>query len=102
MTIDGLIESNPVLETIIRERGVGAYSLIKRVMQEYADFESKRLAKQQAIAFDTWKRNNKWSDAMDKGQYIKPLGTAGSVGFKFEKASFDDLYNQFIEQQNKP
>lgn len=58
-------------------------------------------AKQQAIAFDTWKRNNKWSYAMDDGSYIKPIGTAGSVGFKFEKASFDDIYNQFIEQQNK-
>lgn len=64
-----------------------------KAMDEYA--------KQQAIAFDTWKRNNKWSDAMDEGVYIKPIGTHGSIGFKFEKASFEYLYGQFIEQQNK-
>lgn len=57
-------------------------------------------AKQQIIAFDNWKRINKWSRAMDDG-FIKPIGTAGAVGFKFQKASFDDIYSQFIEQQNK-
>lgn len=94
MTIDGLIESNPVLETLIKEHGVGAYSLIKRVMQEYADFESKRHAKQQAIAFANHIAYND----------IKPhdIDTWNDGKHNTHELYDDFLQHQFIEQQNKP
>lgn len=57
-------------------------------------------AKQQAIAFDIWKFENGWSKGYGINLYIKAShGVRGE--WKYDQISFDELYTQFIEQQNK-
>ena len=58
-------------------------------------------AKQQAIEFDKWKKENLWAAPYDSNVYIKYM-IASSEGVAFEQKTFEDLYNLFIEQQNKP
>lgn len=73
---------------------IGAISPSKdfclKAMDEYA--------KQQTIAFDVWKRENKWFSFENNGYWyqIFEVGTSRS-----HKLTTEQLYNQFIEQQNK-
>lgn len=53
-------------------------------------------AKQQTIAFDHWKLNNSWVPGYQYGSYIRH-----TLSNDLEESSFNDLYNLFIEQQNK-
>lgn len=64
--------------------------LVYKAMDEYA--------KQQTIAFDVWKRENKWFSFENNGYWyqIFEVGTSRS-----HKLTTEQLYNQFIEQQNK-
>lgn len=64
---------------------VVAYSKAEKAMDEYA--------KQQAIAFDEWKADNKWVQSLNNNYFMKehPL----------QHKTSDQLYSQFIEQQNK-
>lgn len=66
-------------------------SVIGKMMDEYA--------KQQAIAFDVWKRVNLYTLDYPNNRYIKMTiyGDKAST----EMVAVDDVYAQFIEQQNK-
>lgn len=67
---------------------------IYKAMDEYA--------KQQAIAFDKWKLDFGWAKEYGNNfTYIRSELVEGSHKFNYIRISFDDLYNQFIEQQNK-
>lgn len=57
----------------------------KEAMDEYA--------KQQAIAFDEWKINQGWTN-ISKGKWAQGVFYAGAKSSK-------ELYDQFIESQNK-
>lgn len=50
-------------------------------------------AKQQAVAFDEWKADNKWAQSMHNNFFFKEHTTQ----YKTSR----DLYNLFIESQNK-
>jgi len=65
-----------------------------KAMDEYA--------KQQAIAFDIWKRENCITYDYDNNSYNKLIFLdVEHTKVRTEQISTDDAYNQFIEQQNK-
>ena len=65
------------------------YSKAEKAMDEYA--------KQQAIAFDKWKLENYWLWDTSVLKYFK-WDNDNKRQIRF---SHEEIYNQFIEQQNK-
>lgn len=65
-------------------------SLVKGILGEYA--------KQQAIEFDKWKRVNGYT-IDEHGDYIKLVIDGEFARTEWRPA--DEVYNQFIESQNK-
>ncbi len=64
------------------------YGAAEKAMDEYA--------KQQAIAFDEWKVSNKYRASLNMfGELVYEDDSDHCYGTQ-------ELYNQFIEQQNKP
>lgn len=55
-------------------------------------------AKQQAIAFDEWKRKNKWF-SFENNEYWYQIFEVGTS--RAHTLTSEQLYDQFIEQQNK-
>lgn len=64
---------------------------LHRAMDEFA--------KQQAIAFDVWKRMNLYTLDYPNSRYIKLIVSGDKA--RTEMVPVDDVYAQFIEQQNK-
>jgi hypothetical protein len=61
-------------------------------------------AKQQAIAFDEWKWANRWH-SLENGFWYQtlehPSAMSDKTYNKYHRKTPQELYNQFIEQQNK-
>lgn len=66
-------------------------SLIKGILSSYA--------KQQAIAFDKWKRLHLFTYNIDDETYVHLIIEGDNA--RTETVSCDDVYLKFIEQQNK-
>lgn len=73
-------------------------SAVQRYVDEYA-------AKKQAIAFDKWKWDNRWH-SLENGYWYQtlehPSAMPDKTYNKYHRKTPQELYNQFIEQQNKP
>lgn len=77
-------------EVLLKTRGLsyfedtmGFHNAMFEAMDEYA--------KQQAVAFDEWKADNKWAQSMHNNYFFKEHTTQ----YKTSR----DLYNLFIERQ---
>lgn len=57
-------------------------------------------AKATSLAFDIWKQKNGWQMLSEDG-YVR-FEWGGEAGFNRKTQTHNELYNQFIEQQNKP
>lgn len=66
--------------------------VIGKMMDEYA--------KQQAIAYDIWKRVNGYTLNYPNYEYVKLVVTGDKAVTSL--VPIDEVYAQFIEQQNKP
>jgi hypothetical protein len=70
------------------------YQVPKHILDEYA--------KQQAIAFDVWKRENCITYDYENNAYSKLIFLdVDHTKVRTEQLSIDDTYNQFIEQQTE-
>lgn len=76
---------------------LGLWWAFDPVLSEYA--------KQQAIAYDQWKTENRWH-SLENGFWYQTLEHPSAMPEKtynkHHRKTPQDLYNKFIEQQNKP